>query len=149
MQWIRVANLFYVKQFISLRLPRWLSGKESDCEAGATGSIPGLGRFSGEGNGNPFQFSCPENSMHRGAWQTTVPGVAKELAMTEQLNNLSLLIIYFSSVTPFSSPLVAVCLFSVKINKQMWGKKRSSGEEKVMCCFSEKLQHHKNCNAKN
>ena len=33
------------------------------------GSIPGLGRFPGEGNGNPFQYSCLENSMDRGAWK--------------------------------------------------------------------------------
>ena len=42
------------------------------------GSIPGLGRSPGEGNGNPFQYSCLENSMDRGAWQwATVHGVAK------------------------------------------------------------------------
>ena len=42
-----------------------------------TGSIPGLGRSPGEGNGNPFQFSCLENPMDRGAWRATVHGVAK------------------------------------------------------------------------
>ena len=41
------------------------------------GSIPGLGRFLGGGNGNPLQYSCLENLMDRGAWQTTVHGVAK------------------------------------------------------------------------
>ena len=40
-------------------------------------SIPGLGRFPGEGNGNSFQYSCLENSMDRGAWQGTVDGVIK------------------------------------------------------------------------
>ena len=39
--------------------------------AGDTGSIPGLGRFSGEGNGNPLQYSCLGHSMNRGAWQAT------------------------------------------------------------------------------
>ena len=39
------------------------------------GSIPGLGRSRGEGNGNPLQFSCLENSMDRRAWQATVHGV--------------------------------------------------------------------------
>ena len=39
------------------------------------GSIPGLGRNSGAGNGNLLQYSCLENSMDRGAWQTTVQGV--------------------------------------------------------------------------
>ena len=40
------------------------------------GSNPGSGRFSGEGNGNSLQYSCLENPMNRGAWQTTVHGVA-------------------------------------------------------------------------
>ena len=44
---------------------------------GDTGSVPGLGRSPGEGNGNPLWYSCPENSMDRGAWQVTVLGVAK------------------------------------------------------------------------
>ena len=48
----------------------WLSGKESTCNTGDTGdvsSIPGSGRSPGEGNGNPFQHSCLENPMDRGA----------------------------------------------------------------------------------
>ena len=49
------------------------------------GSIPGLGRFSGEGNGNPLPYSCLENSMDRRAWQPTVPPWgSKEPNMTEQ-----------------------------------------------------------------
>ena len=42
-----------------------------------TGSIPGLGRSPGGGNGNPLQYPCLENSMDRGAWHATVHGVAK------------------------------------------------------------------------
>ena len=42
-------------------------GKESACDAGDPGLIPGLGRFPGKGNGNPLQYSCVENSMDRGA----------------------------------------------------------------------------------
>ena len=42
-------------------LPRWLSSKESACQAGDVGSIPGPGRSPGEGNGNPLQYSCPRN----------------------------------------------------------------------------------------
>ena len=53
------------------------NGKESACEAGDQDSIPGLGCSSGEGNGNPLQYSCLENSMDREAWQTVVPGVRK------------------------------------------------------------------------
>ena len=41
------------------------------------GSIPGSGRSPGEGNGNPFQYSCLEKSMDRGAWQATVCGITK------------------------------------------------------------------------
>ena len=46
---------------------------------------PWSGRSPGEGNGNPLQFYCLENSMDRGAWWATVHGVAKESDMTEQL----------------------------------------------------------------
>ena len=49
-------------------LARWLSGKESACHAGDWGSIPGLIRSAGEGNGNPLQCSYLESSMDRGAW---------------------------------------------------------------------------------
>ena len=51
--------------------------KASAYNAGNPGSIPGLGRSPGEGNGNPLQYSCLENSMDRGAWQAAVHGVAK------------------------------------------------------------------------
>ena len=51
--------------------------KESSCNAGDPGLIPGLGRSSGEGNGNPLQYSCLENSMGRGARWAIVHGVAK------------------------------------------------------------------------
>ena len=47
-------------------------------DAGDTGLIPGLGRYPGVGNGNPLQYSCLENAMDRGAWRSTVHGVAKE-----------------------------------------------------------------------
>ena len=52
-------------------------GKESACDAGDQGSIPGLGNSSGEGNGNPLQYSCLENFKDRETWQATVSGVAK------------------------------------------------------------------------
>ena len=46
-------------------------------DTGDGGSVPGLGRSPGVGNGNPLQYSCPENPMDRGAWQATVHRVAK------------------------------------------------------------------------
>ena len=52
-------------------------GKESACSVGELGLIPGSGRSSGERNSYPLQYSCPENSMDRGAWWATVHGVAR------------------------------------------------------------------------
>ena len=51
--------------------------KASAYNAGDPGSIPGLGGSPGEGNGNPLQYSCPENLMDRGAWWATVHRVTK------------------------------------------------------------------------
>ena len=56
---------------VSPALPKWLSGKDSACNAGDTGSTPGLGRSPGGEHGNPLQYSCLENPMDRGAWQAT------------------------------------------------------------------------------
>ena len=60
------------------------AGKESAYNTGDLGSIPGLGRSPGEGNGNPLQYCCLENSIEREAWQATVHGVT-ELDMFERL----------------------------------------------------------------
>ena len=55
-------------------------GKESSCSGGDTGDmslIPGSGRSLSGGNGKPFQYSCLEDPMDRGAWRATVHGVTK------------------------------------------------------------------------
>ena len=57
--------------------PDGSDGKESACNAGDSGLIPELGRSPGEGNGNPFQYSCLENPMDGGAWWATVHRVAE------------------------------------------------------------------------
>ena len=54
--------------------PRWLSGKESSCQAGDVSLIPGSGRPPGEGNGNPLQYSYLRNPMDRRAWWAAVHG---------------------------------------------------------------------------
>ena len=61
----------------SLGSPGGSDGKESACNAGDTDLIPGLGRFPGEGNDNPLQYSCLENPMDRGAKWATVHEVSK------------------------------------------------------------------------
>ena len=55
--------------------PGGSNSKESACNSGDQGSIPGSGRSPEGGNGNPLQYFCPENPMDRRAWQATVSGV--------------------------------------------------------------------------
>ena len=79
-------------------LPWWLNGKESTCSAGAagdSGSIPGLGRSPGEGNGNPLQYSYLENSMDRSVAGYS-PWGCRLLDMTEATEHS--LTIWLSSV---------------------------------------------------
>ena len=64
-------------RFNNMGFPSGSDSEESACNAGDPGSIPGLGRFLGEGNGNPLQYSCLENPMDREAWWATVHGVTK------------------------------------------------------------------------
>ena len=56
--------------------------------AGDLGSIPGLGRSPGEGNGNPLQYSCLENPMYGGAWWATVHGVKKSRTRLSEFTNM-------------------------------------------------------------
>ena len=63
---------------MSRGFPGGSDGKVSAYTVGDQGSIPGLGRSSGEGNGNPLQYSCLENLMDRGTWWATVHGVTEE-----------------------------------------------------------------------
>ena len=61
----------------TLGFPGGSVGKESTCNAGELGLIPGLGRSPGGGNDNPLQYSGLENPMDRGAWRATIHGVAE------------------------------------------------------------------------
>ena len=61
--------------------------KESACSAGDPGSIPGLRRSPGEGNGNPLQYSCLENPLDRGTWWAAVHGFARVIHDRHQTNH--------------------------------------------------------------
>ena len=61
----------------TLGFPGGSDDKESACNAGDLGSIPGLKGYPGRGHGNPLQYSCLENPTNRGAWQAVVHGVTK------------------------------------------------------------------------
>ena len=63
-----VTAAMKLKDAYSLDFPGGSDGKVSACIAGDPGSIPGLGRSPGEGNGNPLQYSCLKNPMDGGAW---------------------------------------------------------------------------------
>ena len=74
---------------VFLGYPGGSDGKESVCNVGDLGSIPGLERSPGGGHGNPLQYSCLENPMDRGAWGATAHGVSKShsvMSMTERLS---------------------------------------------------------------
>ena len=73
----RVFILYFVNTAPCQDFPCSSVVKNPRASAGDVSSIPGLGRSPGEGNGNPFQYSCLRNSMHRGAWWATVHGVAR------------------------------------------------------------------------
>ena len=70
-----------------LWVPSWLCGKETAYQLRDMGSIPGSGRCLGEGNGNPLQYLCLGNPIHRGAGWATVHGVTKSQAQLIDKNN--------------------------------------------------------------
>ena len=93
-------------------LPKWYSGKEL---AGDVGSIPGLGRSPGVGNGNPLQYSSLENLMDRGIWQATVHRVAKVSDFTEHTHSHKLIHMgYNFEVLSEILPVLNLCFYRYK-----------------------------------
>ena len=107
--------------------PDGLDGKESDCNVGDLGLIPGSGRSPGEGNGNPLQYSCLENPMERWAWRATVHRIS-ESDMTERLTfSLSMgiqwyfivVLIYISQMTNDVEYLF-LCMLAILMSSVKW-----------------------------
>ena len=90
---------------IYLGFPHSSVGKESVCSAGDLGSIPGLGRSSEEGNGNPLQCSCLKNPLDRGAWRATVHGDTWSQTQLKQL----------------STHMVIMSVKVLKLSQGLWG----------------------------
>ena len=91
-------------------------GKESSCNVGDLGSIPGLRRSSGEGKGNPFEYSCLENPMGRGAWWGTVHEVTKSWTQFSDQTSTTYIYIYVYTHThsfSYSFPLWFIIGFLV------------------------------------
>ena len=78
--------MIIITGIIIICFPGGSDGKESACDAVDPGSIFGLGRSPGEGNGNPLQYGCLENSKDRGAWQSTVHWIAESIIYTIYYN---------------------------------------------------------------
>ena len=83
---LRVVFLQLQRALSSWTSPVAQKAKASAYNSGDLGLIPGLGRFPGEGNGNPLQYSCLENPMDGGAWWATVHGVAKSQTRLSNFN---------------------------------------------------------------
>ena len=90
LKWIILVHIFLFSFFQWEDFPGGSDGKASVYNVRDLGSIPGLGRSPGEGNGNPLQYYCLENPMDRGTWKATYsPWGRKESDMTEWLDFLS------------------------------------------------------------
>ena len=74
---LNMHKFIFIKYTLIRDFPGGSIVRNMPANAEDAGSIPGLGRSSGEGNGNRFQYSYLENPMDRGAWQATVHGVAE------------------------------------------------------------------------
>ena len=97
MRWLMAMMVTWLTLYVG---PPWgLPGhsviKNLPANAGNKGSIPGLGRSPGEGNGNPLQYSCLENPMDGGAWWAAVYGVSQSQTQLKRLSSSSILKIYF------------------------------------------------------
>ena len=113
-----------------ISFPGGSEGKESTCNVGDLGSIPGLGRFPGGGYGSPLQYACLENPMDKGAWGATVHGVAKsQTGLSDEAQHSTFDRQYMIHANVSSHSLLFKIKSSIK-EKFKWGTKEKSSKEK-------------------
>ena len=104
--------------------PGSLAGKESTCNAGDPSLIAGSGRSPGEGNGYPLQYSCWRIPMDRGAWQATVPGVAKRHDWTTKYSTAQWVNTQFHTISIYTkfifSNIYALCPLLLSSSSSFW-----------------------------
>ena len=95
--------------------------------------IPGLGRPSGAGTGNPLQYSCPENFMDRGAWRATVCGVAKSQTRLSEHRTACVTRVYTDcyATCPVKNKGNTVSVFNLGKRKLEWCKGHEAGRKGI------------------
>ena len=93
--------------------PSDADGKEPACNARDPGLIPGLGRAPGGGHSNPFQYSCLENPMDRGAWWATVHGVTKSQTQLKSKTKVAAGLV-------FLQPLLGLQMLPFSVEPSSW-----------------------------
>ena len=107
--------LTFVLAHGDLGLSCGLTGKESSCDMGDLGSIPGLGRCPGEGNGYPLQYSGLENSADGGAWQATVQGATENRPCLSDVHSFSIAVCCAKSLLRHTFSVLKFSLFLVLV----------------------------------
>ena len=117
---------------IQVGFPSGSDGKESACHMGDSGSIPGSGRSSGEGNGNPLHYSYLENPMDRGAWQAAVHGLqsVRHDWATKRTVYLSLLLFICFGAFPhfrqtYLCEIICLLFFQIPIYRRSFSESES------------------------
>ena len=112
--------------------PGGSDGKAFACNVGDSGSIPGSGRSSGEGNGNPFQYPCLESPMDGGAWYATVHGVTKSWTW---LSDFTFLFPFHGDKEEIKQIMVLLFTMLTSLGMgQKWWSTDKSGEYQVSFC---------------
>ena len=115
-----------------LVFPGVSDGKKSACSAGDPGSIPGWGRYPGRGNGNPLQYSCLENAMDGGAWDS--PWGPKESDMTERLHLCKKKHIFrWQILLPFRPQFLCSLQLQANLNSSWYGYWCANGKVFANC----------------